>query len=60
MSENSQFLVILLLKVFTLKLYNSNFRQFPPESIQILPNGTSILSEMGSKVVAGLNQTKSW
>ena len=32
-SENSQFLVILLLKVFTLKLNNSNFRQFSPESI---------------------------
>ena len=39
MSENSQFLVILLLKVLTLKLYNSNFRQFSPESSKYMPNG---------------------
>ena len=33
MSKNSQFLVILLIKVFTLKLNYSNFHQFSPESI---------------------------
>ena len=33
MSEISQLLVILPLKVFTLKLHNSNFRQFLPESV---------------------------
>ena len=60
MSENSQFLVILLLKILTLKLNNSNFRTFSPESSEDQPNSTSILPEMGTKLVAELNQTKSW
>ena len=60
MTENCQILVILVVKISTLKLNNSNFRQFSPESNQYWPIGVSILPKMVSKLVAVLNWTKSW
>ena len=59
-SEYCQFFVILQIKILILKLNNSNFRQFSPESNQWWPNGMSILPEMGSKLVAVLTWTKTY
>ena len=57
-SENCQFFVLLLVNILILKSNNSNFRQFLPESNEHWPNGTSILPEMNSKLVAVLTRTK--
>ena len=58
MTENRQILVILVVKISSIKLSNTNFCQFPPESNQYWPNGVSQLPKMVSKTCSSASPDK--